>query len=58
MLALVTVVIVFIVSRASDLVLLVKRLLGVSGWLSDVWSRLPARLDFIFKIEFLSYLIK
>ena len=36
-LALVIVVIVFIVSRAPDLVLLVKKLLGVGGWFSDVW---------------------
>ena len=39
MLALIIVVIVFIVSRAPDLVLLVKKLLGVSGWYSDVWCQ-------------------
>ena len=38
-LALVIVVIVFIVSRAPDLVLLVQKLLGVGGWYSDVWCQ-------------------
>ena len=38
MLALVNVVIIFIVSRASDLVLLVKKLLGVSGWFLECWG--------------------
>ena len=39
-LTLVIVVIVFIVSRASDLVRLVKKLLGVGGWCSGGYSTL------------------
>ena len=39
MLTLVIVVIVFIVGKAPNLVLLVKKLLGVSGWYSDVWCK-------------------
>ena len=39
LLTLVIIIIVFIVSRAPDLVLLVKKLLDVGRWFSDVWCK-------------------